>query len=299
MNPKIITCTVSCLLIMFLAGCSKPVATVNGRAVDKKIFDALVKERVDEAKGQGPAADLKKIREAVVQELISEALMLEDAAKNGLTVTDAEVNTEVENVRKAMGEEAFVKKLGEKGLNPDIFRKRTKDKLLMSKFAGSLINGEAVTEEEIRRYYSESPRPLYKPFRVYMNMVEFASANDAAAAMDEIRQKNMDFDEMAKKLEAQKRATVSGYGWVNPEFFSPDIAHVVRNMKPGESGGPYKGRKDFYLLKIKEKEKETPASLDEMRDTIRNVLLDQKKQAAFAHWLDKRKKASKIEINLK
>ncbi|TAN43365.1 MAG: hypothetical protein EPN25_00885 [Nitrospirae bacterium] len=291
--------SVSVLLLLLFAGCSRPVATVNGREIDGRLFDLLIKEKSEALKQQLTAPDMKSLREAVVNELIMEAMILEDAERAGLKVTDDEIDKEIGDIKRGIGEDAFKKTLKEKGLKPAQFRKRTREKLLMSRFMEGLVNREPVTGEEIRNYYAASQKPFFKPSQVLMNMIEFESQETARAVIREMREKNIDFDEMAKRQAAEKKAVASDYGWVNPELFSLDLSYGVRNLRAGQYGGPFKGKRNYYLVKVREKEKETIASFDEMRDTIKNLLLEQKRQAAFAHWLDAKKKSSKVEVHIR
>ncbi|MBA4372962.1 MAG: hypothetical protein C0402_08865 [Thermodesulfovibrio sp.] len=286
------------LLLLLCAGCSKPVATVNGIAVDKRTFEVLVRERTEEAGHVVTGPELKKLKEGVLQALITEALMLEDAAAQGIAVTDEEAAREVEEIRKSMGEAAFSKALKDKGIPVDIFRKRTREKLLIARFTESLLSKEKVSDEEVRRYYADSPRPFLKPTKVLMNMIEFGDEAAARAIMSDMRAQKADFDAVAKKLADEQKINVSGYGWVNPDLFSPGLSQAVRNMRNGQHGGPYKGKDKYYLVKVMDREKDTISSFDEVKDSIRGTLLEEKRQMTFAHWISRKRSQAKIEVHL-
>lgn len=285
-------------LMLLLPGCSQPVAMVNGRPVDNKTYELLVKERAKKAGHQLTAPDLKKLKEGVIDSLITEALMLEEAARQGIAVTDEEAAKEVEEIRKSMGDATLTKTLKDKGMSPDMFRKRTKEKMLISRVTESLLSREKVSDEEVRRSYTDSPRPFLKPVKVLMNMIELGTEEAAAAIMSDMRAKKADFDEVAKRLAGEQKANVSGYGWVNPEVFSPGLSLAVRNLKNGQYGGPYKGKDKYYLVKVMDREKESIASFDEMKDSIRSTLLEEKRQMAFAHWVEQKRSQAKIEVHL-
>jgi foldase protein PrsA len=286
------------LALLLFAGCSKPVATVNGRPVDNRTFELLLKERTKEAGHQMSGPDLKKLREGVVDALITEALMLEDAAQQGIAVTDEEAAKEVEQIRKSMGEAAFTKALKDKGFSSDMFRRRTKEKMLLSRFTESLLSKEKVSDEEIRSYYTGSSRPFLKPAKILMNMIELGTEEAGSAIMRDMRANKADFDAVAKKLADEQKANVSGYGWVNPELFSPGLSLAVRNLRNGHYGGPYKGKDKYYLVKVMDREKESIASFDEVKDSIRSTLLEEKRQMAFAHWVGQKRMQAKIEVHL-
>ncbi|MDA8083395.1 MAG: SurA N-terminal domain-containing protein, partial [Nitrospiraceae bacterium] len=205
-------------LLVFAAGCAKPVAMVNGRPIDRKTFEEAMKESSKSSAEGEDTADRQKAEGAVLNELITRMLMLDEAGKRGITVTDDEVNREIEGIRKSMGDAAFAETLKEKGITTDGFRKQTREKMLMSRFTEGLLGNESVADEAVRRYYSESPRPFFRPVKVLMNMIEFDSEEAAAAAMREIREKKVDFDDLALRAGNENRAHASGYGWANPDL---------------------------------------------------------------------------------
>jgi parvulin-like peptidyl-prolyl isomerase len=100
--------------MLITTGCSKPVATVNGKKIDKATLDLHVKEKVQEHKMQNVTSDNVKLREAVLQQLIGEKLMLEEAAPQGIRVSDEEANKEIDAIKNKLGAEQFNKTLKEK-----------------------------------------------------------------------------------------------------------------------------------------------------------------------------------------
>jgi foldase protein PrsA len=285
--------------ILISAGCSKPVATVNGKKIDQATLDLHLREKVQDHKMQNVKIEKDKLKESVLQELIGERLMLDEAAAQGMKVSDEEVNKQIDGIRKNIGDEQFNKALKEKGITLDAFKQRTREKLLLTKFITNLVNADAVTDDEIRDYYKNSQKPFMKPLRVNMRMMEFETETEAKAVAEDMKKNKIDFDDMTKKLSDKSKATATDYGWVSPDFFSPSLANSIKNIKAGQYGGPYKGQKSYFLVKVKERENESIAPFDEVKDNIRNILLAQKRQEAVAHWIEQKKKSSKIVINLK
>ena len=285
---------IACLF--YNIGCSRPVATVNGKKIDRATFDLHLKEKIEGHKEQNVTPDMKKLKDAVVQELIAERLIIEEAEAKGIKVSDDELNREIDAIKKNMGEDAFNKTLKERGLSPERFRSRTREKMIMQRFVGGLATDDSISEETLREYYKNSPTPFIKQAKVLMKMIEISSEESARAIINEMKTKKTDFDEMAKRLADEKKAIVSEYGWVTPSFFSPAISQAVKNLSVGQYGGPYKGLKNYFLIKIKDREKEGIAKFDEVKDNIKSTLLEQKRQAAISHLLAEKRKTAKIEI---
>ncbi|MDP2157896.1 MAG: SurA N-terminal domain-containing protein [Nitrospirota bacterium] len=286
-------------LVPLMGGCSKPPATVDGKAISKEKVELHMKDRMQEHKLQNASVDQKKMKEAILQELIGEQLALNEAAAKGIKVTDAEVGKEVDMLRKNLGEEKFQKALKDKGLTPESYRNRRREQMILTRFVEGLVNTDEVTDQELRDVYKNSSKPFLKPARVNMKIVEFQAEDAARAAADEIKKTKADFDEYAKKLSDEKKASVTDYGWVAPDFFSPSMASSIKMLKDGQQGGPYKGQAGFYLVRVKERQNEGIAAFDEVKETIRATLLQQKRSDAFMQWIEQKRKTAKIVINLK
>lgn len=296
---RITEVSVVCILIgtLFMGACSKPAATVNGKKISRETLDLHVKERMDDHKQRNVAIDEKKLRAAIIQELVSERLTLDEAATRGITVSDTDVAAEIESIKKRVGEEAYLKSLKEKGLTADSFRSRIREKMIMTKFIESFGGDDMVTEQQMNDYYTNSPKPFLKPARVNMKIVEFQTEEGARAAAAEIR-RSVDFDQLSQKLSDEKKATVSDYGWVSPEFFSPDMAASIKGLKEGQHGGPYKGQKGFYLVRVKERQDESIMPYEEVKEMIKNTLLQQVRYERYMKWLEQKRSTSKIVINV-
>lgn len=290
--------TVLCMAV-FVGGCAKPAATVDGKGISKEKVDLHMKDRMQQHKLQKASVDEKKMKDAILQELIGEQLALNEAAAKGITITDAELDKEIDQLRKRLGEEQYQKTLKDKGLTHESYRNRLRERIILTRFMESFFSTDAITEQEMTAYYQNSPKPFLRPARVNMKIVEFQAEDAANAAAAEIMKTKADFDEYAKKLAADKKASVTDYGWVSPDFFSPSMASSIKMLKEGQQGGPYKGQTGFYLVRVKEKQNEGIAPYEEMKETIRTTLQQQKRGDAYMQWLEQKRKTAKIVINLK
>ena len=258
-----------------------------------------MKDRLSEHKLQNASVDEKKMKAAILQELIGEQLALDEAAARGIKITDAEVDREVDMLRNKLGEEQYQKALKDNGLTPEAYRIRLREKMTLTRFVEGLVKADAITEQEMRDFYKNSPKPFMKYARVNMKVVEFQTEDTANAAVAEMKMTKADFDDYAKKLDTEKKASVTDYGWVSPDFLSPSMAASIKMLKKGQQGGPYKGKTGFYLVRVKEWQDEGIAEFDEVKETIRATMLQQKISEAYTHLLEQKRKTAKIVINLK
>jgi len=286
------------LFVIVLSGCQKkPVAVVNGDEITKKVLDWHVEERMREHEAHGVSVNKETIRHAVLEQLITQKLLLQGARARNITVSDDEVKREVEFIKSIRGEEELKKTLKKSSLSMQEFMDIVREKIMVAKFIESLVPEDSITEEEIREYYKKSPTPFLKPETVFVRFIQTTTEDEAKKILEEMKQKKLSFDEMAELLSKENRAIVSGYGWTSPAVFSPEIASALKEMKKGDYGGPYKGKDGYYLLRVKDRREKGVKSLDESRDEIKNILLRQKRDAEVAHWVAERRSTALIVIN--
>ncbi len=287
------------ILVPFIGACTKPAATVDGKAISREKVDLHMKERLQEHKLQTDSVNQKMMKDAIVQELIDEQLAVNEAAVKGIIVGNSEVDKEIDALKKRIGEEQYQKALKDKGLTAESYRNRMRERMTLDRFIESLVKPDDISDQEMQDFYTNSSKPFLRPARVYMKIVEFQAEEAANAAVEEMKNTKASFDDYADKLAAEKKASVTDYGWVNPEFFSPSMASSIKSLKVGQQGGPYKGQTGFYLVRVKERQNEGVSSFEEVKETIRKMLLQQKRSEAYMSWIAEKRKTAKIVINIK
>jgi parvulin-like peptidyl-prolyl isomerase len=105
------------------------------------------------------------------------------------------------------------------------------------------------------------------------------------------------FDNAALKIANERRAVVSAYGWTKPGVFKNEIASAMDNLKIGTHGGPYQTKDGYYIVRVKDRKKETVKSLKEASNDIKALLRARKQRATVAHWIAEKKKTALIIIN--
>lgn len=284
-------------ILMFSACQRKPVAVINGDEISNNAFNHIVKERLKEHQVRGAKADTDALRRAVLDQVIVEKLMVQAAGEKNITVSEAEVEAEIEAVKRRKGEDAFKKSLREDALSMEEYRKIVSDRMIASRFVDAIVSPDSITGKEIAAYYKESPTPFLKPESVNVRFIQTDSVDRADAVLEELKKKKTDFDALAERLSEEKKAVVSEYGWTSPHFFSPDIADALKDIKEGRFGGPYQGKDGYYIFKVRKRQRQRVKSLAEAKDEIKALLLEEKRQAAVAHWAATRRSAAIIVIN--
>jgi parvulin-like peptidyl-prolyl isomerase len=299
MKKLIIILAVAFVLFSITSCSKKPAAIVNGEEISREDFQRQLNQRIEAHKAQGVPVDEKALKEAVIQEMIGRRLLLQAARERNITVSDEELKETLEEMKNRFGEQKIQDSLRRWNLTEEQYRQRVKESLMIKKYINQLVPDDSITEEDMKKFYNESPKPFIKPERVQVRIIQVNTEEEAQKIYEEWKKSKIDFDEFADKLAKEKRAVVTQYGWVQPNFFTGPIRDALKELKEGEVGGPYRGKDGYYMLRIKKREPEKVMSYEEAKDQIKATLLMQRREATRAHLIAERKKKSEIKIYIK
>jgi|GEM_PF-2223776 len=130
------------------------------------ITEADVNERIGHARTGLEAQGLnledpqtsELLRSQALEEIINERVVLADAESKGITVTDAEVDTQLADIRSRFEtEEAFEAELSKNAFTQETLRENVRRELLIQKYVDQIAGASAltVTEAEITAFYDQ------------------------------------------------------------------------------------------------------------------------------------------------
>ncbi|UCG77691.1 MAG: SurA N-terminal domain-containing protein [Nitrospirota bacterium] len=285
---------------LIMSGCAKPAAEVNGEAISKKRFERVLNDRSSQHTMPDAKVDTSKLKDAVIQQLIGEKLLLQAARDNNIVVTDDDLNGKFDDIVKMFGEDRFKAQLSERDMTLDEYKQELRERMTIDMYMENLVPGDSIDEKDIKEFYKNSPRPFIMNERVNVRLIQLQDKAKAESIISEIVDAGKaGFDKVADRVKEQKRATVTDYGWVNPDFFSGEIQKALKELKTGGYGGPFASKDSFYLLRVKDREKERPKTFEEAKDEIRALILNEKRQGMYVHLIEERKKKADIKIHVK
>ncbi len=137
---------------------SRIVAVVNGdmitaRELDKAVQPELVGQKVDPVKNPEMAAEIRK---AVLDRMINDKILLQEADKEDISVSDADVDAAIDQIIKdsQLDRDVFFKQMEKEGMSEQMFRDRLYVQLVSQRLMGrNVVNKVVVTEDEINDYY--------------------------------------------------------------------------------------------------------------------------------------------------
>lgn len=283
------------------SGCSREpvVARVNGEAITQKDIKVLLRHagiKEDPKMFQGGNTH-NTMQQELLTQLINERLMLQAAGKAKIKTDKKEVMKVYADMVKAFPkEEDYLRRLKQKGLTKDMILKSIEKDLVVGKFRDSLSMSVSVSEEELKAYYDNNRQTFAVAEQLRLSIIKTTNIEEAKRIKKEL-DKGAGFEEMADKYPAGHTGPGQGEtGWITLDTFPADMAKAITKIKTGASGAPIKGREGYYIIKVLEKKEKKMQSFDEVRENIKNILMQQKARDKFQSWLQDARKNAKIEL---
>jgi parvulin-like peptidyl-prolyl isomerase len=276
------------------------VAVVDGEEVAKSDFDALISQAKQSYKNQKrefPTAgsqEYQTLRNQAVQFLVQREQFEQEAADMDVDVTEKQVDARLEQIQKQYfgGDKAkYEKQLKEQGLSDRQVRNDIRAQLVSEKIFAQVTRDTKVTDDAVEKYYNENKEQYSQPESrdVRHILVKTKAKADALAAQLE---NGGDFAALAKQHSTDTgskqnggKLTISRGQTVAP-FDKTAFA-----LKKGDVSPPVKTEFGFHVIEALtdvKPAKTTP--LKDVKESIRQQLLQTKKNEAMTKWVDDLKK---------
>jgi parvulin-like peptidyl-prolyl isomerase len=285
-----------------------PVALVNG----EPITVAQWEDRVALMAGQ-----------SALEALLNEALLRQEARKQGVRVTPAEINTAIDqqlkSIRGRVGTEAqFQELLKQKNMTipglREIIALQQEPRLLSEKLREKVTASITVADADIAAAY-EAQKLLYKvpeEARISHILIPVAGADPAVDAAAKAkaeallgRAKEMtaeQFAELAKETSEDPDTKAKGGELPSlrrPTFFGPAFDNAVFGGMPGLVPELVRSFRGYHIVFLHSKTPARVKPLDEVKPQLQEQLLNQRRAGFFKNYMDALLKNAKQEVRLK
>jgi parvulin-like peptidyl-prolyl isomerase len=249
----------------------------------------------------------------ILNVMINDRLVMQAAERERISVTDNEINSQLErlreNMRQSIGRrptdaEFATAVRGETGQDVPAFREELKKQMVLQKYIdnkyGSQLRAIDVKDEEIRSVYALRKSQLIRPDTVRVSMIEIAFTDTVSKAgakeladrlVREIGSSPAKFDEAAAKGAAPNsgyQAGDAGYLPRNPQgqqTVGDEFLNTAFSLKQGEVSKLIENNRGYYIIKVTETYGQKNLELDDIyqlgdpitvREYIRRSLLQEK-----------------------
>ena len=288
----------------------KVMAIVNKEVITwSDLYKAMGFEATDEIKAMKDEDKRRFFREnesIFLESLIDMRLQLQEAAKAGVSASDEDVNKAIENIQKkySMTDEAFKDAIGKEGFTIAEYRKKLSEQITISRIIEQDVRSKVlVTEGEIDKYLSENKEMARESDGFNISHIFLKKTDDKKQLEEkamEIYKKikaGENFSDLAKQYSEDASARSGGeLGFIKKSDMSKDFLDVLSKMKVGDVSEPFWGGNGIHIIRLNDKRE--IKSPQELREAVRQKLLDEKFSREYKNWIKGLREKAYVEIKI-
>jgi parvulin-like peptidyl-prolyl isomerase len=293
----------------------KVMAVVNGEVITltevQEESIPLIRRISAEARGRGGMQPVETTEKQILEGLIDRRLQLQEAMKQGITVSAVEVDAYLEDLKKSSqinSEEQLKKALAQEGLTLEKLKKDVEGHLILLRIVGKEVRSKViVSEQEVRKAYEEEIDQFIEPTQVKLRylliaMPAEAGENEAGegrkkaeAALAKLN-RGGDFSQIVKEYSSGPMAEAGGdMGYVKKGELHPEVDKVAFSLKVGQYSEIISIPSGFVIIKVEEKR--TPIRpYTEVADQIREKIYEKKVGLQYREWTQELRAKAFVEM---
>lgn len=222
-----------------------------------------------------------------LESMITETIIDMELEKANVTVTDAELQEEMNNVIESYGGLDYVlMQLEASGMTIEDLEK---DVLSYLKTMKLLEPRLVATEEEIAQFFESNKSYFEQPEQVQASHI---LVDDEETAI-EVKQKldeGADFTQLAAQYSKDSSATYGGQlGYFGRGEMVKEFEDAAFSMEVGEISDPVKTSFGYHIIKVTDKKEAKAANLEDARAEIEEIIKNQKVSSEYSAWLNEKK----------
>jgi peptidyl-prolyl cis-trans isomerase C len=283
-------------------------AKVNGEPVRKTDFDRVLRN-IELSNGPIPAERRTEVLRGVLDQLITYTLMTQEAKTRNVTVTDAEVDGRIKQMRGAGNDAEFKKALDARSMTLEQLRTDARIQLTIEKMMQAEVASlAAATDAEARQFYQSNPDKFQQQETVRASHILLrvdpkapeATRAEARTRMEGILKRarsGEDFAALAKAHSQDGSAAQGGdLGYFERGAMVPAFSEAAFALKPGEISDVVTTEFGLHVLKVVDRKAASTVPYEQVSARIIEFLSAQKKQEHARQFIEDARKRAQIEV---
>ncbi|MEW6075255.1 MAG: peptidyl-prolyl cis-trans isomerase [Candidatus Omnitrophota bacterium] len=274
----------------------KIIAVVNNEVITQKDLEDFTRfmriQLSQQYEGKELEAKMQSMKLDLVEKLIEDRLILQEAKKNKVSADANQVKAKLEEIKKRYGSNmAFQDAIAAQGLVEADIEERLKEQMSMYEFIQQKIKSRIIVKpEEVTEFFN-----THKAEFVIEPQREFESvAARSAQAAEQIRAQLQAGKTMQEVAEAQGLSVTNVTS--SRRELKKEIGDAVFGLKEGQASQPLRIEGAYYIFRLTRTIASRGQEISEVQDAIYRLLFEMKFQEDLRKWLDEVKKNSYIKI---
>jgi peptidyl-prolyl cis-trans isomerase SurA len=258
-------------------------------------------------------AKKKALYKDILDQLVAERLLGQQIKEAKIDINEDEVDRAIKDITRQnkITEEELKQAVEARGMSIGQYREDLKTQLIRLKIVDMKVRSRVIVPEaDIKAEYErttrdDKPEQLVRIRHLYFrygdgaDLKEKTRVNGVAAAAKKRAAGGEDFATLAKEVSQGPTAAQGGdLGELAEAGLLPELARVVKTMRPGQISEPIETINGVHVVKLEERRMKEQRPYGELRDQIYQRLYQKEVETQMRIWLDELRATSAVEIRL-
>ena len=260
---------------------------------------------------QKRSARATALRREVLDRLIDDELILQQATDLKLTISSEQVDQSIDEIKKQNGldDDQLREALRGQGMTMAGYRADLKKQLLRYRVLNIAVGSRvSISDEEVKSYYDRHMKTggnvQVRASHIFVAIPD--GADSATVAEKQAQAQKLldrarageDFAKLAKQYsdDAATRGDGGDLGTFGKDMLPRAIEEIVFAMQPGELAGPVRADRGFHVIKLVERKVKDAKPLSEVQDDIRIQLRQKEMEKQTKTYLAELRKKTLVDI---
>jgi parvulin-like peptidyl-prolyl isomerase len=309
MRDRIIGILVGVLLTMPAVGGAERVTVegvlvrVNERIVTISDFTARIRQELAQMPTQPNNEELQEFTDMLLEEMVSELVLLERATEKRLTIEDAAVDQALEGLREEnelQDDEAWEQALANAGLTVESLRERYRRQMLLQRTVQGEVRPVEITEQELRQTYELEKEKYRVPAKIELQQIFLPDDGSGASGLMRRAQGIVDRARAGADLKAE--ATLAGselqdLGAIPTDDCRPELKRALEALSDGDLADPLTVAGGVQIVRLVERIPAGYQPFEEVVDNIRRERSSESYEAQTRGLVEKLKQQYLVEVH--
>jgi len=250
--------------------------------------------------------NLRRLQREVLQNLVDRILIIKEFERRGMQIPKAylegELNDLIQNEFDG-DRDRFLSYLRSQDKTVRDFRDELKENIIIQVMRQQMRRTQSeISPERIEQFYKKNESQFLRDERFELQQITLSKTSDneiPQETVDLIYEKLRDgttFTEVAREFSQDGLAGRGGnLGWLTREDLRPELAETAFALNTGEYSEPIAFQDSIFIFYIRNKQDAGIRPLEEVRDSIEEILLNEFSREAQQRWLDRLRQRAFIE----
>ena len=287
------------------------VAVVNDDVItegDVAIHVKALQAQESEQSSPIPPEQEPQMRRALLQRLIEQRLILQEAKRLEISVSAEDVLQRLQQLRQRLGtDEAYAQLLQEAHMNEEQLKSQLRDQLLIQKTVDQEVRAKIVVTLSDVAHASPEGVPAStasteeaRVQHLLLRVSDSRTAEQAEALANDLHEqlaRGAEFASLARRYSDDPNAQEGGeMGWVRRGQLLPELDEAIFALSAGQASTPIRSRLGYHLVNVLERRTVSPDEHVKAQDVAQATVYQHRFEHAMREWLDRLTARAYIDI---